>query len=550
MKDDLIRKLASGISDRHIKKYADFAAEKDGIKVEAKTTPADNESASEGLRTPFLAAGEVPAGVKRNKRGGSGFREKRSGGLATAWKAAASIAAVLVLIVAGILLGQYFRRRSDPAHNVPTVTFPETTTIPTMPRIDTDTPTPEVSPSMTEDPAPTAIVTPTLFDIPTATGTFTAAVTYIETSDPTSTVTPTATTGPTATVTPTTTTGPTSTATPTATPVPTTTVIPTSTLEPTPTLTSPPTDAPTLTATPIITDAPTTATPDQPTATPIHGDVPINESTFPDSEFREYIKNNYDLNKDSVLSDMEIKRVDSMNIYYNHKSIKGIEYFYELKSLYFNGVPSRSLDLSIVPNISVLYIGFASSDVAFTELLEEIDISQNHKLKEISLYSNLITELDLSGNYELENINLCITSLAKLDLSHNTNLKFCSLENLTLQELDLSKNDQLYSIDIFRCNVRNLILNENNSLNRINLINSGIEELDMKNNQTISELRYIGGNRLDISRCPNMRNAYLYGTSRPYEVFTDLIAPGYEYPDEANAGMFTLVTDCKNIYTG
>lgn len=550
MKDDLIRKLASGISDRHIKKYADFAAEKDGIKVGAKTIPADNESASEGLRTPFLAAGEVPAAVKRNKRGESGFREKRSGGLATAWKAAASIAAVLVLIVAGILLGQYFRRRSDHAHIVPTVTFPETTTIPTMPRIDTDTPTPEVTPSMTEDPAPTSIVSSTLIDIPTATGTFTAAVTYIETSDPTTTVTPTATTGPTATATSTATSVPTFTATPTATPVPTSTVIPTSTLEPTPTLTSPPTDAPTLTATPIITDAPTTATPDQPTATPIHGDVPINESTFPDSEFREYIKKNYDLTKDSVLSDMEIKRVDSMNIYYNHKSIKGIEYFYELNSLYFNGVPSRSLDLSIVPDISVLYIGFASSDVAFTELLEEIDISQNHKLKEISLYSNLITELDLSGNYELENINLRITSLTKLDLSHNTNLKFCSLENMTLQELDLSKNDQLYSIDIFRCNVRSLILNENNSLNRINLINSGIEELDMKNNQTISELRYIGGNRLDISRCPNMRNAYLYGTLKSYEVFTDLIAPGYEYPDEANAGMFTLVTDCKNIYTG
>ncbi len=540
MKDDLIRKLASGISDRHIKKYADFAAEKDGIKVGAKTTPADNESASEGLKTPFLAAGEELVAEKPNKRGGSGVREKRSGRLATAWKVAASIAAVLVLIVAGILVGQYFRTRTDVVVTVPPLISPEITPLPTMTQIDTDTPTPEVTPSMTEDPAPTAPVTPTLNDTPTATETLTAAVTYIETPAPTSTFTPTATTGPTAT------------ATPTATPVPTSTVIPTSTLEPTPTLTSPPTDAPTPTATPAITDAPATATPEQPTASPtlVPGDVPLDESNFPDSEFREYIRKNYDLNKDSVLSDEEIKLIDLLNVYYNHKSIKGIEHFYALEHLCFNGVATKSLDLSLAPDISILSIGFASSNVAFTELLEEIDISQNHKLKEISLYSNLITELDLSGNYELENINLSITSLAKLDLSHNTNLKFCSLENMTLQELDLSKNDQLYSIDIFRCNVRDLILNENNSLNRINLINSGIEELDMKNNQTISELRYIGGNRLDISRCPNMRNAYLYGTLRSYEVSTDLIAPGYEYPDEANAGMFTLVTDCKNIYTG
>ena len=376
MKDDLIRKLASGISDRHIKKYADFAAEKDGIKVRGKTTPADNESASEGLKTPFLAAGEELSGGRSNRRGGSGVREKRSGGFGTAWKVAASIAAVLVLIVAGILVGQYFRTRSDVVVTVPPLFSPEITALPATTYIDTDTPTPAVSSSVTEDPAPTALVTPNLNDTPTATGTFTAAVTSNETPAPTSTLRPTATPAPTSTATP----------------------------------------------NPAVTP---TATPEQPTASPtlVPGDVPLDESNFPDSEFREYIRNTYDLNKDSVLSDGEIKLIDLLNVYYNHKSIKGIEHFYALEHLCFNGVATKSLDLSLVPDISILSIGFASSEVAFTEVLEELDISKNHKLTQIQIRSNLITELDLSGNYELQHIDLQIPSLTKLDLSYNNNLE-------------------------------------------------------------------------------------------------------------------------------
>ena len=539
MKDDLIRKLASGISDRHIKKYADFASEKDGIKVRGKTTPADNESASEGLKTPFLAAGEEHSGGRSKRRGGSGVREKRSGGFGTAWKVAASIAAVLVLMVAGILVGHYFRTRSDVVVTVPPLFSPEITALPATTQIDTDTPTPEVSPFVTEDPAPTAIVTPTLNDTPTATGTFTAAVTSNETPAPTSTLRPTATPAPTSTATPT------AAVTPTASAEPTSTAAPTVSVEPT--------EVSTPTATPEITDAPATATPEQPTASPtlVPGDVPLDESNFPDSEFREYIRKNYDLNKDSVLSDGEIKLIDLLNVYYNHKSIKGIEHFYALEHLCFNGVSSKSLDLSLVPDISILSIGFASPDVAFTEVLEELDISKNLKLTQIQIRSNLITELDLSGNYELQHIDLQIPSLTKLDLSYNINLESFALKNMTLSELDLTHNSNLVGFDIRDCTIGNLILSENNSIKRLDLFNSGIEELDLKNNQVMTYLLYVGGDRLNISRCPNMRHAYLYGTySSFYHAFDDIYTPAYEYPDEENAGTITLVTDCKNIYAG
>ncbi len=250
------------------------------------------------------------------------------------------------------------------------------------------------------------------------------------------------------------------------------------------------------------------------------------------------------------MSDGEIKLIDLLNVYYNHKSIKGIEHFYALEHLCFNGVATKSLDLSLVPNLSILSIGFGSPEFSFTEVLEELDISKNHKLTQVIIKSNLITELDLSGNYELQHIDLQIPSLTKLDLSYNNNLESFALRNMTLSELDLSHNN-LVSFDIRDSDIGNFILSENNSLERLYLVNSGIEELDLKNNQVMTYLLYIGGDRLDISRCPNMRNAYLYGTFTSfYHAFEDYYTPAYEYPDEVNAGTITLVTDCKNIYTG
>ena len=64
------------------------------------------------------------------------------------------------------------------------------------------------------------------------------------------------------------------------------------------------------------------------------GDVKINEKNFPDSVFRDYVKENFDKNKDGKLSSSEVKNATSVNVMgVSITSLKGIEYLTELTEL-------------------------------------------------------------------------------------------------------------------------------------------------------------------------------------------------------------------------
>ena len=493
MTDDLIRKLASGISERHIEKYAKFAAEQDALTAGGKTVAPDGENASDGLKTPFSGAGDNVFASGKAKRGVFAVSGKRSSAFGTVLKAAASIVLVLMLVLAGFLLGQYFRSRSDPYVTVPPLMSPDNTSGPTS-FID-DGPT--ELPSSTEIPDPTGtppLITPdTSAASPTLTADTSTAVSLTPSSPSTSMII----------------------------------------LNPSPaaSVSASPSPSSTPDPTPRITDSPATSTAFAPASAPATTAVPVSvaltEDNFPDRAFREYIANEYDLNKDSILSYNELRRITFLTIVYDHKSFKGIEYFFALDSLYFIGPDFKILDLSSVPDITDLCV-YCSSDPAFTETLEELDISQNHKLKTITIYSNLISGLDLSGNPELTGIDLHIPSLSGLDLSFNTKLDSLALEGMTLPELDLSNN---------------------NLLTTCHMINSGVDELDMKNNDVIDYLLYVGGSRLDISGCEKLKNAYLYGTCSDYLLDqTGEFIPMYEYLDQEIAG--TIITDCAEIYVG
>ena len=51
--------------------------------------------------------------------------------------------------------------------------------------------------------------------------------------------------------------------------------------------------------------------------------VSLNETNFPDDAFRDHLKNNYDTNKDSILSDKELKNIKVLDLTY--KGDPGIE---------------------------------------------------------------------------------------------------------------------------------------------------------------------------------------------------------------------------------
>lgn len=96
-------------------------------------------------------------------------------------------------------------------------------------------------------------------------------------------------------------------------------------------------------------------------------DVVIDQTTFPDANFRYYVRSQ-SYGSDGVLTDAEIAEVKSMFPWYRDiEDLTGIEYFTELETLDVGG-----------------------------NLLAEVDLSQNTKLKRLSLDNNLLTSVDVS----------------------------------------------------------------------------------------------------------------------------------------------------------
>ena len=63
--------------------------------------------------------------------------------------------------------------------------------------------------------------------------------------------------------------------------------------------------------------------------------IAIDETNFPDPAFRNYLIETYDFAKDGILTDEEIKNTKRLFLGIDSiKSLKGIEYFTDLKKLF------------------------------------------------------------------------------------------------------------------------------------------------------------------------------------------------------------------------
>ena len=145
-------------------------------------------------------------------------------------------------------------------------------------------------------------------------------------------------------------------------------------------------------------------------------EVAINSNTFPDTNFRTWVSNNCDTDKNGRLTKSELAQVTSMNVSNkNISNLKGHEYFWELTSLDCSGNKLTSLDLT----------GFHT---ALEELycqnnqLQSLNISQCKKLEYLYCNSNKLTSLSLSSNTALEYLFCDNNQLSSLNVSNNTAL--------------------------------------------------------------------------------------------------------------------------------
>ena len=264
-------------------------------------------------------------------------------------------------------------------------------------------------------------------------------------------------------------------------------------------------------------------------------DVKIDESHFPDSVFRAYVKT-FDSDSDGALSDAERDKVTVIDV--ENKAIKdltGLGQFPALKELHANFVPVTELDVSgnaalevlechgcalsalIVshnPALRILKCGrnqIGKLDVRKNPKLEELyctfnkliglNVTKNPKLKVLDCSENGIASLNVSANPKLVTLECADNRLEKLDLSKNTALQSLICEDNELESLDLSKNtellalnadeNELKSLDVSMCPKLFELGCEENGLTSLTL-GAGIQGLYIKENKLTS---------LDVSKC-------------------------------------------------
>ena len=230
----------------------------------------------------------------------------------------------------------------------------------------------------------------------------------------------------------------------------------------------------------------------------VWADIEINETTFPDEEFRSWIlRQSY--GADGMLTDEEIANVTRITVMAgrNIQSLKGIEYFTALTHLNCGSNHLTALDVSKCTKLEVLYCDWNQ--------LASLDVSKNTALKDLVCGANPLTTLDISMNTALTNLACGQSQLTSLDVSKNIAMTQLSCNSNQLTSLDVSKNTALVYLSCQSNQLASLDVSKNTTLQR----------LICKDNQLTS---------LNVAGCPELEEIICYSNRIKGEAMNVLVA--------------------------
>ena len=260
----------------------------------------------------------------------------------------------------------------------------------------------------------------------------------------------------------------------------------------------------------------------------VKADVTINETNFPDENFRNYLlSQSYGI--DGVITDEEILGITEISVESkNITSLKGIEYFTALTMLFCYNNQLTSLDVS--QNTALIYLECytnqltsldVSKNTALTSLrcgvnqLTSLDVSQNTALTELSCYKNQLTSLDVSKNTALAWLVCYENQLTSLDVSQNTMLTYLLCGENQLTSLDISQNTALIYLECYTNQLTSLDVLQNTALTYLSCGRNQLTSLNVSQNTALTKLfcygNQIKGNEMDalVESLPNISNGNL-----------------------------------------
>ncbi len=253
-------------------------------------------------------------------------------------------------------------------------------------------------------------------------------------------------------------------------------------------------------------------------ATDSYGPVYISDLIFPDETFLNYVKR-FDKDHNGTLYPAERYAVTEIDVNdKNITSLKGIEFFPNLKKLDCGHNRLTSLDVSkntVLQELVCWENQLASLDVSQNTALQELecfenkltslDVSQNPALQKLSCWDNRLKELDVSKNTELTYLKCSYNRLTELDVSRNTELTYldCSYNRLT--ELDVSQNTKLTALYFDTNQITSLQADNCTNLTVI-VTGSNKYKVEVYKKTRILDPSILPGN-FDISRVRNLKGA-------------------------------------------
>ena len=239
--------------------------------------------------------------------------------------------------------------------------------------------------------------------------------------------------------------------------------------------------------------------------------IPINEETFPDPVFREYVLK---IVGSSVLTEEKAQQIEVLDVSKNNikkvlgdrdpiTSLMGIRYLRYVKDLNCSGQELKKTlnleqnsrvekldcranqltDLWFHKGSSLRYLDCSVNQ--FTAL----NLSKNPELTELSCSSNKLTSLDLSANKKLQKIVAGSNKLTALDTRNLPELTYLNLwGNDDLKSIDVSKNPKLEILSASHGKLTSLNVSNNRKLVELYVYNNQLTALDVSSNYLLKKL--------------------------------------------------------------
>ena len=239
--------------------------------------------------------------------------------------------------------------------------------------------------------------------------------------------------------------------------------------------------------------------------------MPINEETFPDPVFREYVLK---IVGSSVLTEEKARQIEVLDVSASNikkvlgdrdpiTSLRGIRYLKYVKDLNCSGQKLTTLNLELNSRVEKLncsgnqltglWLDPRGNSLKYLTCsvneLTALDLSKSSELTELSCSSNKLTSLDLSANTKLQQINASSNKLTALDVRQLPELTHLYLwGNHDLKSIDVSKNPKLEFLSVSHCKLTSLNVSNNRKLVELFVDNNQLTALDVRSNYMLKTL--------------------------------------------------------------